>query len=65
MPPKNKSDEQPASTRLPEGWKVISNPVLKLDPQDDELKKLIQDQQRRTEPVPRKKYRRSEPPDAA
>jgi hypothetical protein len=29
------------------------------------LKKLIQDQQRRTEPLPRKKYRRSEPPDAA
>jgi hypothetical protein len=58
-------DEQQISPRLPEGWQVISNPTRKSVPPDDEMKKLIQDQQRRGGPSQRKKYKRTEPPDAA
>jgi hypothetical protein len=65
MPLIDESDEPPNNRRLPEGWQVISNPTPKPDTQDDDLKKLIQDQQHQTEPIRRKKYRRSEPPDAA
>jgi hypothetical protein len=65
MPLIDESDEQSNNRCLPEGWQVVSNPTRKPVPPDDELKKLIHDQQRRTEPIARKKYRRLEPLDAA
>jgi hypothetical protein len=49
----------------PNGWRVISNPTRRPDPEADELKTLIQTIQKGRRTPGRRKVDETEPPEAA
>jgi hypothetical protein len=49
----------------PNGWRVISNPTRRSDPEADELKTLIQTMQQGRRTPGRRKVDETEPPEAA
>lgn len=49
----------------PNGWRVISNPTRRPDPEADELKSLIQTIQKGRQPPRKRKVDATEPPEAA
>jgi hypothetical protein len=56
----------PLSERLKEmGWRVISNPTLRPESEEDELKTLIQNMQKGHRTRGRRKDEETAPPDAA
>lgn len=62
--PESPADNSSGRT-VANGWRVISNPTRRSDPENDELKTLIRSMQERQQARGRRRRGKTDPPEAA
>lgn len=62
--PESPADNSPGRT-VANGWRVISNPTRRPDPENDELKTLIRSMRERQQARGRRRGDKTDPPEAA